>query len=52
VEGTSIEGVAKGAYVVVDTPNPELILIATGSELELAVKAAPKTLGEGGWPWP
>lgn len=40
VEGTSIEGVAKGGYVVVDADNPELILIATGSELELAVKAA------------
>ncbi|MFQ3614869.1 MAG: transketolase C-terminal domain-containing protein, partial [Cyanobacteriota bacterium] len=40
LEGTSIEGVAKGGYVVVDADNPELILIATGSELELAVKAA------------
>ncbi|MGQ9836368.1 MAG: transketolase [Cyanobacteriota bacterium] len=40
VEGTSVEGVAKGGYVVVDADNPELILIATGSELELAVKAA------------
>jgi len=47
VEGTSIEGVAKGAYVVVDTPNPELILIATGSELELAVKAAAQLQQEG-----
>ncbi|MGY4591448.1 transketolase [Thermostichus sp. MS-CIW-40] len=47
VEGTSIEGVAKGAYVVVDAPNPELILIATGSELELAVKAAAQLKQEG-----
>lgn len=47
VEGTSVEGVAKGAYVVVDAPNPELILIATGSELELAVKAAAQLKQEG-----
>lgn len=38
--GTSVAGVAKGGYVVVDAANPELIIIATGSELELATKAA------------
>lgn len=31
--------VAKGAYVVVDVPNPELVLIATGSEVGIAVEA-------------
>ena len=42
VPGTSVEGVAKGAYIVVDCgcDHPDLILIATGSELELAVQAA------------
>ncbi|APB33308.1 transketolase [Gloeomargarita lithophora Alchichica-D10] len=40
--GTSIEGVAQGGYIVVDCgcEHPDLILIATGSELELAVQAA------------
>ncbi len=38
--GTSVAGVKKGAYVVVQAENPDLIIIATGSELELAVKAA------------
>ncbi|RPA19692.1 transketolase [Gordonia sp. OPL2] len=39
---TSAEGVAKGGYVLVEssTPAPEVILIATGSEVEIAVAAA------------
>ncbi|MEE3715867.1 transketolase [Tumidithrix elongata RA019] len=45
--GTSVEGVAKGGYVVVDAANPELIIIATGSELELATKAAATLAAEG-----
>ncbi|CAN1208930.1 transketolase [Tumidithrix helvetica PCC 7403] len=45
--GTSVEGVAKGGYVVVDAANPELIIIATGSELELATKAAATLASEG-----
>ncbi len=45
--GTSIEGVKKGGYVVVDAANPDLILIATGSELELATKAAETLTSEG-----
>ncbi len=45
--GTSIEGTKKGGYIVVDAPNPELIFIATGSELELAVKAAAILADEG-----
>jgi transketolase len=32
--------VSKGAYVLKDTNNPQVILIATGSELSLAVEAA------------
>jgi transketolase len=46
--GTSIEGVAKGGYTVVDSDGtPELILIGTGSELSLAVAAAEKLKAEG-----
>jgi transketolase len=43
LEGTSVEGVAKGGYVISDNSlgsKPELILIGTGSELEIAAKAA------------
>lgn len=47
LSGTSVAGVAKGGYVVVDAANPELIIIATGSELELATKAAATLAAEG-----
>jgi transketolase len=42
-------GVARGAYVLADPPsgNPEVILIATGSEVSLAVDAHEKLLAEG-----
>jgi transketolase len=42
-------GVARGAYVLADPPsgNPEVILIASGSELSLAVEAHSKLLAEG-----
>jgi transketolase len=42
-------GVAQGAYVLADAPggNPEIILIASGSELILAVQAHEKLLAEG-----
>jgi len=42
-------GVAKGAYVLADAPgkNPEVMLIATGSEVCLAVDAHEKLLAEG-----
>src|SRR5437870_941400 len=45
----SASGVARGAYVVADAPNrvPEVILIASGSELILAVEAHEKLLAEG-----
>ncbi|MEH2322568.1 MAG: transketolase [Nostoc sp.] len=46
--GTSIEGVAKGGYTVVDSEGtPDIILIGTGSELSLAVGAAEKLKAEG-----
>ena len=42
-------GVARGAYVLADAPdsNPEIILIATGSEVCLAVEAHEKLRSEG-----
>jgi transketolase len=42
-------GVAFGAYVLADAPggNPEVILIATGSEVSLAVDAHEKLIAEG-----
>jgi transketolase len=42
-------GVAHGAYVLADAPggNPEVILIATGSEVSLAVNAHEALLAEG-----
>jgi transketolase len=44
----SAEGVAKGAYIVCDTEGtPDAIIIATGSEVSLAISAA-NSLKEGG----
>jgi transketolase len=42
-------GVAKGAYVLADPPggNPQVILIATGSEVILAVQAHEQLAAEG-----
>ncbi|KAE8662499.1 Transketolase [Hibiscus syriacus] len=48
--GTSIEGVEKGGYIVSDNSpgnNPNVILIGTGSELEIAAKAADELRKEG-----
>jgi transketolase len=41
LEGTNYEGVAKGGYILGDAggAEPEVILIATGSEVQLAVEA-------------
>ncbi|MFD3744239.1 transketolase [Nocardia sp. NPDC058633] len=51
LDGTSYEGVRKGGYVLAEasTGTPELILVGTGSELQLAV-AARTTLEEQGIP--
>jgi transketolase len=45
----SASGVARGAYVLADAPGgkPEVILIASGSEVSLAVDAHEKLLAEG-----
>jgi transketolase len=45
----SAAGVAKGAYILADAPdgNPDVILIATGSELSLVVDAHEKLVAQG-----
>jgi transketolase len=43
----SASGVARGAYVLVDAPAPDVILIATGSEVSLALEAHTR-LGQDG----
>jgi transketolase len=46
--GSSIAGVAKGAYAVVDCDaTPDVILIGTGSEVGLCVKAAEQLASDG-----
>ncbi|SPX88743.1 transketolase [Mycobacterium xenopi] len=49
LEGTSLEGVARGGYVLGDTgaAQPDVILIGTGSEVQIAV-AAQKVLADKG----
>jgi transketolase len=51
LEGTSVEGVAKGGYVLADASSgtPQLVIIATGSEVSLAVEAR-KVLEDKGVP--
>ncbi|MGW7535739.1 transketolase [Amycolatopsis sp. NPDC054798] len=51
LEGTNAEGVKKGGYVLAEASNgtPEVVLIATGSEVQLAVEAR-KTLEADGIP--
>jgi len=46
---TSLEGIEKGGYVLADAPQPRAVLIATGSEVSLAL-GAQKQLGEAGIP--
>ena len=48
LEGTSADGVSKGAYVIYGTDvNPEIMFIASGSEVGICLEAA-KTLAEAG----
>ncbi|MFT4087663.1 MAG: transketolase [Gordonia sp. (in: high G+C Gram-positive bacteria)] len=48
LEGTSYEAVAKGGYVLADTEGtPDVVLIGTGSEVQLAVAAREKLAAEG-----
>ncbi|MDB5708066.1 MAG: transketolase [Sphingomonas bacterium] len=43
----SADGVAKGGYVLADSDKPQVILIATGSEVSLAIAAYEQLKGEG-----
>ncbi|HYG55179.1 MAG TPA: transketolase [Burkholderiales bacterium] len=45
----SLEGIAKGGYVLSDAENPRAVIIATGSEVALAL-GAQKQLGDAGIP--
>ncbi|MGD1951089.1 MAG: transketolase C-terminal domain-containing protein, partial [Leptolyngbyaceae cyanobacterium] len=47
LEGSSIDSVAKGAYVLSDDDGAELILIGTGSEVSLCVEAAKQLQADG-----
>ncbi|HXD10732.1 MAG TPA: transketolase [Anaerolineales bacterium] len=46
-ESGSVETVSKGAYVLKDFGTPEIILMASGSEVGLIMEAAQKLSGEG-----
>ncbi len=41
------EGTAKGGYVLKDVAEPQVVLVGTGSELELAVQAAEQLAADG-----
>jgi len=43
----SAEGVAKGAYVLADSDDPQVILIASGSEVSLVVEAYEQLKADG-----
>lgn len=48
LDGSSVEGVARGAYIISDSLDlPDLILIGTGSEVHLCVQAAEKLRADG-----
>jgi transketolase len=46
-DAQAVADIARGGYVLRDAANAQAILIATGSELELAVKAAEALAGQG-----
>ncbi|KAF5213407.1 Transketolase [Clavispora lusitaniae] len=48
LEGSSIEAASKGGYTLVKAENPDIIIVASGSEVSLSVNAA-KVLGEQGF---
>ncbi|MEU7481648.1 transketolase [Lentzea sp. NPDC042327] len=47
LEGTSAEGVKRGGYVLLGDDNPEVVIIGTGSELQVALEAGKVLQGEG-----
>ena len=46
-DAQALAGIRRGAYVLVDTPQPRAVLIGTGSELQLALGAARDLLAQG-----
>jgi transketolase len=46
-DAATVANVAKGGYVLRDAADAKVVLIATGSEVELAMKAADALAGEG-----
>jgi transketolase len=47
LRGVDSDGVARGAYILADSPEPDVILIASGSEVSLALAAREILGGEG-----
>ncbi|HEX7309315.1 transketolase [Lentzea sp.] len=47
LEGTSAEGVQRGGYVLFGDDDPEIVIIGTGSELQVAAEAGKVLQGEG-----
>ncbi|MEU0878543.1 transketolase [Lentzea sp. NPDC005914] len=47
LEGTSAEGVKRGGYVLFGDENPEIVLIGTGSELQVAAEAGKALQADG-----
>jgi transketolase len=46
-DAATVANVAKGGYILRDAADAKVVLIATGSEVELAMKAAEALAGEG-----
>jgi transketolase len=46
-DASTVANVARGGYVLRDAADPRAVLIATGSEVELAMKAADTLAGQG-----
>jgi transketolase len=44
---TSADGAAKGAYILSDTDDPQVLLLATGSEVQIALAAQAKLVEQG-----
>ncbi|TPX49751.1 hypothetical protein SeMB42_g00364 [Synchytrium endobioticum] len=47
LEGSSIQGVYRGGYVLTSDPSPQVVLVATGSEVSIAVAAGKILASEG-----
>ncbi len=47
LETKHIEYIKRGAYIVNESPNPDAIIIGTGSEVHIALKAAEELLANG-----